>query len=419
VSLRDPLGYPAFRWLALGRTADYLGTGMAPSALAFAVLDLTGSTGDLGLVLGARSAATVLLLLFGGVLADRLPRAVILQGTTALGALTQFAIAATVLTGVATVPLLAALSVLNGAATAAAIPAAAALTPQTVPAGVVRPANALARLGINLGLITGASGGGLIAALAGAGWAVAASGTAFLLAALAYAVLHRAPLVGRAGDAPPPGVLAGLAEGWREFTARPWVWLVVAQFMVVNAAITGGLQVVGPVIADATFGRTAWGFALAANAAGAMLGNLVAARWHPRRALLIPVALIGLDALPLLLLAAHPPVLLLGATLFGVGIAADQFSVAWEVALQQHIPADRLARVYSYDALGSLVAVPLGQLLIGPFAATAGPHTAALVSALLVLAATGAALASRSVRRLRATPAPGPVESVSAARRPR
>ena len=47
---------------------------MAPVALAFAMLDLTGSTADLGIVLAVRQVAVVVLLLYGGVWADRLPR---------------------------------------------------------------------------------------------------------------------------------------------------------------------------------------------------------------------------------------------------------------------------------------------------------------------------------------------------------
>ena len=71
--------------------------------------------------------------------------------------------------------------------------------------------------------------------------------------------------------------LAELREGWSEFVSRTWVWVVVVQFMVVNAALLGGLHVLGPAIADDTIGRTAWGFALAAEMAGAVVGGILAA----------------------------------------------------------------------------------------------------------------------------------------------
>ncbi|WP_244231724.1 MFS transporter [Rathayibacter sp. VKM Ac-2804] len=66
-----PLAHRPFRWLLAARTTAVLGNAVAPIALAFAVLDLTGSATDLGLVVAARSLANVAVLLLGGVLADR------------------------------------------------------------------------------------------------------------------------------------------------------------------------------------------------------------------------------------------------------------------------------------------------------------------------------------------------------------
>jgi hypothetical protein len=54
-----PLRHAPFRWFVAGRTISMLGGAVAPIALAFAVLDLTGSVRDLGLVVGARSMASV------------------------------------------------------------------------------------------------------------------------------------------------------------------------------------------------------------------------------------------------------------------------------------------------------------------------------------------------------------------------
>ncbi len=60
-----PLRLPAFRLLLAGRTINALGNAFAPIALAFAVLDLTGSARDLGLVVGTRMLVNVLFLLLG------------------------------------------------------------------------------------------------------------------------------------------------------------------------------------------------------------------------------------------------------------------------------------------------------------------------------------------------------------------
>src|SRR5689334_8211933 len=114
----------AFRYLAAGRLVSMLGNGVASIALAFAVLDLTGSMRDLGLVVGARSLMSVLFVLIGGVVADRIPLRLVLVGSNMLGALTQAAAAALVLAGTARIPLLLALSAANGIVTALSQPAA-------------------------------------------------------------------------------------------------------------------------------------------------------------------------------------------------------------------------------------------------------------------------------------------------------
>ncbi|WP_410587810.1 MFS transporter [Amycolatopsis sp. lyj-23] len=400
-ALPRPLREPRFRALVAGRGLADFGNAVAPFALAFAVVDLTGSAVDLGVVVGARSLANVLLLLFGGVLADRLPRSVILQGTETAAALTQAAIAVSVLCGFASIPLLAGLGLVNGAVSAISLPAAASLTPSTVPAPLLTTANALVRLLSNTGRIAGAGLAGVLVAFAGSGWALAANSLLFLAAALAYRRI-RLP---RGERVPGRRPLAELAEGWREFRARSWVWLVVLQFMIVNAVLSGALRVIGPLVADGTFGRTGWGLALAVQTAGSLLGGVLAAHWQPRRMLFAGVAWVVAGALPMLALGETPYLLPLLAAMFLSGVALEQFSVAWDVSLQENIPPDKLARVYSYDMLGSMIALPLGQIAAGPVAAHAGTSATLLGGAALVVVATAPVLCSTQVRGLvRRTP---------------
>ncbi|MGW5051840.1 MFS transporter [Actinokineospora sp. NPDC004072] len=392
----EPLRHPMFRRLVVGRITTFLGNAVAPVALAFAVLDLTGSVAALGIVVGARSLANVALLLLGGVLADRLPRGVILQGASLAAAGSQAAMAAAVLLGFASIPLLVVLSVVNGAVAAASLPAASALTPQTVPPELLRQANGLARIGINTAMITGASVGGLVTALIGSGWAMATTAAVFVVAAFFYARV-RAPEVDV--DAP-TRPLADLKAGWREFASRPWVWSVVAGMLVVNAAFVGGLQVLGPSVADETVGRLAWGFILGAQTAGALVGGLIATRWQPRRALLVGTALIAVTAVPLLTLAHLPALVPLLVAMVACGIAAEQFGVAWDVSLQENVPADKLARVYSYDAMGSFIAIPLGEIAIGPLALQFGAPATLTGAGVLIVVAVLAVVVTPGIRTI-------------------
>ncbi|SCF00539.1 MFS transporter [Micromonospora mirobrigensis] len=398
-----PLRHGPFRHLAAGRLVNMLGNGVAPVALAFAVLDLTGSVRDLGLVVGVRSLMTVLFVLVGGVVADRVPRRLVLVGSNLLGASTQAAVAALVLTGAATVPSLLALAAVNGIVSALSQPAAAAATPQTVPPELIQSANAILRLGVNGGMIGGAALGGLLVAAVGPGWGLAVDAIAFAVAAVAFAGLRVAvPPQRRAGA----GIVADLREGWTEFTARTWVWVVVLGCLVLNGALAGGVNVLGPAVADDTVGRGAWGVVLAAETAGMLVGGLIALRLRVRRLLRLGVACMLAASLLLLGLALAPLTVVLVPAAVAAGIAVEQFAVAWDTSIAQHVPVDRLARVYSYDMLGSWVAIPVGQVAVGPVAAALGTRGTLLTLAALVLLSVLGMLASPQVRRL-TTVAPG------------
>ncbi|MDJ1134688.1 MFS transporter [Streptomyces iconiensis] len=392
-----------FRRLALGRALTFFGNSMAPVVLAFAVLDLGGSAVDVGIVVGARSVSNVVLLLFGGLLADRMPRALVLQGAALAAALVQTGVGVGVLAGGGPLGVLLMLSVVQGAAAAVSIPASAALLPLTVPRAELRPANALARMGVNTGMIAGTSTGGLLAAVAGPGWGMVANGLAFLGAAFAYRLAGRSLGARAAAPAERARPWQELREGWKEFVSRTWVWVVVLQFFVVNAVAAGGIQVLGPTVADSTFGRTAWGFVLATQMAGALVGGLLVARSRTRHALRLGVAVVALDALPLFALAESADVALLLVAMFVNGLAIEQFGVAWDLSLQENIPQEKLARIYSYDALGSTLALPLGEMAAGPLAERFGTRTTLLSGVALVAAVTLAALCSRQVRGLTTT----------------
>lgn len=375
-----------------------LGNAIAPIALAFAVLDLTGSASDLGLVVGARSLTNVLFLLVGGVIADRLPRNQVMVISNVVAAATQASVAALVLSGSATVPLLMALSALNGLASAFAWPAVSALLPQTVPEPVRKQANALNRLSGNAAAIVGAPVGGLLVATIGPGWGLAVDAATFAVSGLCFAMI-KVPGV-RDTAAPRPGVLAGLREGWSEFTAHTWLWVVVLGFMFLNAATAAGTGVLGPVVADATIGRRAWGLVLAAQTAGLILGALVALRLRVRRLLAFGVLAMAVEALLPAAMAYTPQVGVLVVGAFVGGLGLEQFGIAWETTMQEYIPAEKLARVYSYDMLGSVVAIPIGQIAIGPAAHAFGTRTTLLIAAGVILLAVLGMLASRDVRGL-------------------
>ncbi|MEV4535428.1 MFS transporter [Asanoa sp. NPDC049518] len=396
--LLAPLRHSAFRYLIAGRTTTMLGNAVAPIALSFAVLDLTGSAFDLGLVVGVRSLFNVIFILFGGVIADRLPRHLVMVGASVLAGATQATVAVTVLTGTASIPLLLGLSAVNGVAAAIAFPAISAILPQTVPAAVLQQANAINRLAWNSAMIAGASLGGLLVAIAGPGWGLAVDAGTFLLAGVLFGLVR----VAKAEKATSrPGIFAEMRLGWTAFASRTWLWAVVAGFCVINAALSGSVTVLGPVVADASFGRAAWGLILAVETAGMIVGALVAMRVRTGRLLFYGVLWCLGDVLLVLALGLTSTVLVLLLAGFAVGFALEQFTVAWDTTMQEHVPSDLLARVYSYDMLGSILAVPVGQVLAGPLAEHFGVRPTLVGAAALIGLATVVMLLSRDVRHLR------------------
>jgi MFS family permease len=385
-----PLRHRPFRHLFIGTTANLLGNGVAPIALAFAVLDATGSVGSLGLVVGAHSLTSILFLLFGGVLADRLPRGPLLVGSSVVSAASQAVIAALVLTHSTAIPLLMVLAAVNGASSSCYQPAAQALLPQTVPAESGRAALALSR-------IVGASLGGVLVAAVGPGWGLAVDALSFALAAVSFALVR----VQVAPPAPSPGLVHELRIGWQEFTSRSWVWVIVVAFCFLNAGYTASFTVLGPAVADTTgIGRTGWGLAVAASSLGAVAGGVLSLTWRPRRAILVGCALMGLTAMTPLLLALAPYTWVLVVANFAAGVGVEQAGVAWYSTLNEQIPEGRLARVYAYDDLGSYLALPLAQFAAGPAVLFLGLHATLYAAAALILLATLAMVATPSIRAL-------------------
>jgi MFS family permease len=398
LSRLGPLARREFRLLFLARGISFLGSAMAPIALAFAVLDLTGSASDLGLVLAARMVPQLVFMLVGGVWADRLPRNLVMVASDVLTGGAQAATAALLLTGNAEIWHLVALQAIGGTAFAFFFPASTGLVPQTVEPALLQQANAVLRMSFNAASIGGAALGGILVAAVGSGWALAIdAGTFFASAAflLSMRVAHQARLEA-------PNFLLELREGWHEFTARTWLWVIVLAFGFLNAAETGALNVLGPVVAKAELGgASAYGAIFSATGIGFVIGGAIALRFKPARPLFVGcAAMIGLPpVLILLALGAPLPLILIAALLMGIGL--EIFGVLWDTALQQHVPERALSRVSSYDALGSFIFIPLGQLAAGPAAEAFGQDATLYLAAGIVTVATLAMVATPDIRRLR------------------
>lgn len=386
-----------FALLFWARAISLFGGSLAPVAVAFAIIDLTGSATDLGLVLAAHSVPQVVFMLIGGVVADRLPRHQVMVASDVARGLAQIVLAALLFTGAAEVWMFAAVSAVNGTASAFFFPASQGIVPQIVSPERLQEANALQRLTQSMTNIAGAAIGGVLVALIGSSASIAIDGVTFLIGAVLLAVMRVPQLPIKAQR-----FLTDLGEGWKEFTGRTWLWTIVVAFGVLNAFWVGGMFVLGPLVANRDLGgAAAWGVVLAGLAAGFFAGGLLSLYYKPQHPLRVGMLAMLLVALPLLALALEMPlvVVVLSATVAGLG--TEIFGTNWVVTMQTHIPGDVLGRVTAYDALGSFLLMPIGFAAIGPLADQIGIDEALCTCVVAIATSTVATLLVPSVWTLR------------------
>jgi len=147
--------------------------------------------------------------------------------------------------------------------------------------------------------------------------------------------------------------------------------------------------VLGPVISKEHFGgAAAWGLILTVQSLGLLAGGLLLLRFRPHR--ILRVATFGVLLTVPFLLALAVPLPLLGVVAAAglAGIGMEIFGILWDTAMQHEISQEKLSRVYSYDALGSFVLIPLGLAAAGPIAEAIGTRPTIQGAAAISLTAT-------------------------------
>ncbi|MEY4348484.1 MAG: hypothetical protein RIS43_903 [Actinomycetota bacterium] len=394
---------PNYRRLWIARFISNLGNGMAPTALAFAIFAMPGGdAAALSTILTAGMIPLVVMLPFGGVLADRMGRArVIAIGDIVLSGFV-FLQAFLFASGLANVLFVASIQVVCGVLNAFWWPAFTGLPADLVEEEKLQTANSYISLASNSAYIFGAAlGGWLVATFSGA-VAIAADATTFLIAGLLVWTLRHTSKKSESPDS----VVQELIHGWNVFWSYKWVVVVVACFSMIVMALRASEGVLGPLIAkDFYSGASSWALITGAEGAGFLLGALVATKWRPKHPIFMGM-LVTLPAASFMLsLAFTLPlfVVMASATLWGIGV--ELMMVWWITALQTHVPKDAIGRVSAYDAFGSLSFGPIGTGLAGPLAIAFGPKSVLIGCAAIVVTMVGLSTLSRDVRRLKATPA--------------
>jgi predicted MFS family arabinose efflux permease len=399
-----------FRLLFAGRAVSYVGTYLAPIAVAFAVLDLGGSATAVGLSFAAWTVAQVSMLAFGGVIGDRLPRRAVMIAGDSASFVVRLVMGLLLVSGHAQVWELIVLQALGGASVALYNPAFYGLVREIVRPELLQQANGYLAIARYAAFPVGAAWGGTSVATVGSGAALIFDAATYGVSALLLSRVHVESLA-RAGDS----FLRELREGWSAFVEYTWLWVLVLWIALYFLITYAPFFVLGPYIAKHSMGgASTWGIVVTGEGLGALLGSLAGVRFRPRRPLVAVSALFLLTAIQSVLLAFHARVELLAPAAALAGFAFSCGSVVWDTAVQRTIAPDKLARVAAYGWMGAMVFLPAGYALAGPISEIVGMRAYLLFGAAWLIASTLVVVRLRSVRDFTWDDAPGDTTAVEA-----
>lgn len=384
-----------FGYFFAARSVSAMGSAMTPVALAFAVLAQPGGVRAFGFVLAAQMIPMVLFTVVGGGLADRVRRSTVLTWSNSVSGLTQLAIAGVLFSGVSVYWIIP-LAGVSGAAGAFTMPALRGALAELVAVDQLTRANSLLSTSQNVAKVAGPTVAGIVVAMSTGGVALLIDGASFLFAALMMSRLNlgdpqRKPEVTFADD---------LREGWRYFSTNSWLWSVTLAFTVINIVQTGVWQILGPIIAERTFGAGGWGVVLSVRAVGLLVASTYLVKYSQQRRLGPALAGVSLAGLPLIALGAWPTVPVLAATAFIAGLVSAYIGIVWSTTLQSRVPGELLSRVSSYDDLGSFVGIPIARMGAVFLATAVGFPALAVGGGIALFVAALAPVGVRSVRRM-------------------
>jgi MFS family permease len=384
-----------------------IGDGTVGVALAFAVLDLMGSATDLGIVMAARTITMIVLMLFGGVVADRMSRRTVMMAADLVRFGSQLAIGALLLAGGATVLEIVVSQVLVAAGESFFQPASSGMI-QAAAGERTQEANALRTIAISGSGIIGPAIGGVLVASVGGAYALIADGVSYLLSALLLAQVRGATRAALDRDVEAPTFLNDLRAGFHEVVSRTWLWAMIVN-MALGNLLMAAYPVLGPLICKQHYGGApAYAALSVASAVGMLVGGSALLRFKPHYPMRFGVLAFLPVLVPGILLGLHAPIYIVGFFQFLGGAGMTIETALWWTAMQENVGPEMISRVSSYDWAGTLAVMPIGYALVGPLANVLGDSTAIIACSGGALVVTMMALLVRDIRMLESKPASGP-----------
>lgn len=394
----EPLRHRDFRLLWTGQTLTLLGTSVSNIAYPFQILQLGGSALELGTLVSLYAGSSLVFLLIGGAVADRVPRRILIVVTELGRGLIVGIVAILGFAGALQIWHLYVTYALFGAASAFSIPALGAIIPELVPEEILVPGNAVQGLSRQGGRIGGPVVGGLLVAIAGPPAAFAFDAVTFFLSAGAVALTRARPAAAEAGRS----ILGEIREGIGFVFSVQWLWVTIFGWSLIVAAFIGAVVVALPLLVTTVLGGGAemYGFISAAVGVGEAIGATAIAQVRIRRTGLAMYLFGTLRGVAFFIYGLVPtvPGALVASAINGLSFAC--FGILWVTALQVHVPRRLLGRVTSVDYFGGTLLAPVAPIGAAFLAQSQGPAFVFVVAGAITVVLTLAALLLPSIRDL-------------------
>jgi MFS family permease len=406
----------SFRWLLGGGAISVLGDQFTMIALPWLVLQMTGNAFTLGLIIALMSVPRAVLILFGGAVADRYSPKPVLMLTKYANMVLLGLLAALVLSGHATLALVAPIALAIGLASAFSIPSGTSILPHVVAPEHLGAANGILMGMRQLALLGGpllaallftlaGDGSGGMARADGLGYAFAFDCFSFGFSAWTLAKVRLRPVAAAPRQPIVRSVVAGLATVWQDVMLR-----TCFIYWAVCACVTGGLmQVALPVLASSRLhGGTSLGLLLGAHGAGTLLGMAATSIKGNLRVRNLGTTLLVIDAIvaalimPVAQLASTWQVAILNA---GIGLLGGFMQVAMITWIQRRVPPVMLGRTMSIFMFILMGLAPLSAALTGWIMQYTGLSGIFTGTGLLLAAAAALAYAFTPMRSMADAPA--------------
>lgn len=373
-----------YRLWFIGQTVSLIGTWMQTTAQGFLIFQLTQSSVYLGYVGFASGLPSWLFMLYGGVIADRLPRRNLMVVTQSVMMILAFILATLTFLDIVQPWHIIILAFLLGVANAFDAPARLALVPELVEREDISNAIALNASMFNLGTVIGPAIAGVAYALAGPAWCFTLNGISFLAVIAALLFMQLRPHIFKPRTT---SALTDIKEGIRYILASDII-LTVITIVAVTSLFGLALVTLMPAWAVKILGgdATTNGWLQSSRGIGALGGALmVASLVHFK--VKGKLVTIGSFVLPLCLLLftfmRWLPLSL--AALAGAGLGMIMIFNSSNALVQSQIPDELRGRVMSVYSLIFFGSMPLGALMAGSVAGFIGEPMTGMLCAVITL----------------------------------